>query len=356
MPTFAFVPAGSQQHVDDWASLSTSRGDAAFVHSVAWARARARPLDRWCRVLDDAGRLVTGAVIAIDRSRKLPWIQLARIPQATALLEACMPAQFGRFAEALCASAPRVARLTVQAYSADQASLTAQGAVLRAAGFEEEPSPRQYEHTLLLPLEGNRETLHARLSASARRNIRQVAESGFAVRPITDAAYAPRLAWLLQAAHHRTGGRAGGDELAAMIRAAVDDPHTSVLLGVFHPTRHGTDALIGFAQGTLAPAAATYAVAGTERASDIGRMPISYALLWELIDWGRERSAPWFDFGGVTPEADTQHPLAGISSFKRKFGGRDSAVAAEFSLVTNPMQHRLLHAGALVVRQLRRRR
>ncbi len=353
MPKFVFVPAGSQPHAHDWERMAAMHAPLPFVHSVAWARARARPLDRWCRVLDERGEFTAGAVIAIDRSRKLPWAQLARVSQATALLTALDGAGLRALIGALTAEAPRLARITVQAYDVHASALEAERARLYDAGFTEDAQARSYVSTLLLPLDGSRDALQARLSASARRNVRQVAQSGYTVRAITETAYAARLAYLLQASHERTGGQAGSDDLAAMIHTAAADPDSSALLGLFHPDRTGADALVGFAQGTLTPGAATYAVAGTERAADIGRTPLSYGLLWELLEWGRSRGAPWFDFGGVTAHEDAGNALTGISEFKRKFGGTETRIAAECTLITNPLQHRLLELSAGAVQRLR---
>lgn len=134
-----------------------------------------------------------------------------------------------------------------------------------------------------------------------------------------------------------------------MILAAAADPFGSTVLGVFHPHRRGAEALVGFAQGTRAPSAACYAIAGTERAADIGRAPLSYGLVWALLEWGQRLGSPWFDFGGVTTGSKMDDPLAGISDFKRKFGGEDCRIAAEYRIIINSLQNRLLVAAGRAI-------
>lgn len=46
-----------------------------------------------------------------------------------------------------------------------------------------------------------------------------------------------------------------------------------------------------------------------------------YLLQWEMIQYAREQGCTSYDFLGIAPENDPQHPYAGISDFKWKFGG-----------------------------------
>lgn len=46
-----------------------------------------------------------------------------------------------------------------------------------------------------------------------------------------------------------------------------------------------------------------------------------YLLQWRAILDARERGCRTYDLFGVAPEGDTQHPWAGITKFKEKFGG-----------------------------------
>lgn len=46
-----------------------------------------------------------------------------------------------------------------------------------------------------------------------------------------------------------------------------------------------------------------------------------YLLQWEMMNYAREKGCETYDFLGIAPENQPDHPYAGISEFKAKFGG-----------------------------------
>lgn len=354
MHRLSFTSAGSIAHHRDCDALGADGVTVPFAHAALTAQHAARPQDLWCAVRDATGAPVAGAVVRVERSRKLPWIRLARVEQAGRLLAAAhdiLPDGIRGLLASLNASVPSLGRVTVQCYSPDAAELARQRLLVEQAGL----SPTNavgYTRSLRLPLTTDVGSLLARLTSSARRNVRALDGSGYHVRPLTDPSVSPRLAWLLAAAHERTGGRAGATDWAAMLHAAAADPTRSIVLGVIHPQRPPERAIVGFAQGTVTDGAVCYAVAGTERAPDIGRTPLSYALLWGLLEWAAARGHAWFDMGGVTPLDDHEHPLAGISAFKRRFGGEDCEIAHEWRAAPHAPSAALLSFSEAVLARM----
>jgi lipid II:glycine glycyltransferase (peptidoglycan interpeptide bridge formation enzyme) len=51
------------------------------------------------------------------------------------------------------------------------------------------------------------------------------------------------------------------------------------------------------------------------------KIPVSYLLLWEAIREAKERGCKKFNFWGIAPENEKNHPWAGLSLFKMGFGG-----------------------------------
>lgn len=52
------------------------------------------------------------------------------------------------------------------------------------------------------------------------------------------------------------------------------------------------------------------------------RLPTSYLLQWRAIQEAKKRKMVWYNFWGVAPEdAPATHPFAGITHFKKGFGG-----------------------------------
>jgi lipid II:glycine glycyltransferase (peptidoglycan interpeptide bridge formation enzyme) len=51
------------------------------------------------------------------------------------------------------------------------------------------------------------------------------------------------------------------------------------------------------------------------------KIPVSYLLIWEAIKEAKNRGCKKFNFWGIAPENEKNHPWAGLSLFKMGFGG-----------------------------------
>jgi len=51
------------------------------------------------------------------------------------------------------------------------------------------------------------------------------------------------------------------------------------------------------------------------------KVPVSYLLQWEAIKEAKDRGCRLYNFWGVVPEGIKNHPWAGLSLFKKGFGG-----------------------------------
>ncbi|KKP35685.1 MAG: Methicillin resistance protein [Candidatus Peregrinibacteria bacterium GW2011_GWA2_33_10] len=47
-----------------------------------------------------------------------------------------------------------------------------------------------------------------------------------------------------------------------------------------------------------------------------------YLLQWEAIKDAKKRDLKWYDFLGIAPEDDENHPWKGVTQFKKQFGGK----------------------------------
>lgn len=344
MYSFQFLRAGSPQHHADWQLLRERKAPLAAAHAPHVANEGDGASDLWCRVLGSDTSLITGITIAVARSRKLPAVRLGRMHFATPFLRQLDATGLRHFIVALSRVGAGPSLLSVHVYALGEHERMQAEQMLADAGFKREPVARTFHDTLLVPVGGSRDERLGRLSYAARRGIRQVANRGFRVEPLTDPALAPRVAWLNAEAHHRTGGHARAIDFSLAIRAAREDSVTSMVYGVFHPDRSANMALVGFAHGLVTGSSVVYASAGTERAPDIGATPLSYGLVDALLEWTAARGFEYFDFGGITPADAPDHPLAGISEFKRKFRGLDAHVAADFRISVKPVSAAMLRA------------
>lgn len=301
---------------------------------------------------------MAGVVVSVQPSRKLPWLRLGRIRYAGAWLEALHGDRsvdpVVTLRGALRDADRRLARLSVHAYCLDEAQLGALEGRMATAGWSAEASERDYVRTSLVSLAGDEAALMERLSSSARYGIRSAERRGWRVERVRSSDAAPRLQALHELAFDRTGKAAVSVNLAGAIVASEADPSGSIVLGVYHPGRTGLNALVGFAHGVVAGDSVVYSTAGTERAPDIGSAPLGYGLVWGMMRWGQQQGLPWFDFGGITPEDQPEHPLARISEFKRKFRGREVRNGSDWFVDLRPVQSALLVAAGRAASLLRR--
>jgi lipid II:glycine glycyltransferase (peptidoglycan interpeptide bridge formation enzyme) len=55
--------------------------------------------------------------------------------------------------------------------------------------------------------------------------------------------------------------------------------------------------------------------------SKYNKIPVSYLMQWEAIKEAKERGCRKYNFWGIAPEDNKNHPWAGLSLFKKGFGG-----------------------------------
>lgn len=69
----------------------------------------------------------------------------------------------------------------------------------------------------------------------------------------------------------------------------------------------------------------------------------TYLLQWYAIKEAKNRNCKYYDFLGVSPENNKNHYLAGVSEFKRKFGGKTINYPQAKDLVIKPIYYFLYH-------------
>ncbi len=79
-----------------------------------------------------------------------------------------------------------------------------------------------------------------------------------------------------------------------------------------------------------------------------------YLLHWELMRDAKARGLRYYDWWGVAPEHVPNHSWAGISRFKRGFGGDEVSTPGTYDIVLKPVSYRMYHAIRSLVRFTRR--
>ena len=231
---------------------------------------------------------------------------------------------------------PMVLRLYVESLAFESNVRTELESILVTAGFARVPSPRCYEHTLVLPLDKDEESILAGIHASARRHIRSSAKHSVRIAPVADPAYFARLDELSMETYARTGGRYAPVEWGRIAAVAAREPEAVRLVGLYRTDIDGPNSLLAFACACGHGDHAHYSFSGSTRNTDL-RIPLLYPLLWDLMLWAKASGARFFDLGGVTAGTHaSEDPLGGISDFKRYFTKTLVQVGAEWSYEPRP--------------------
>ena len=67
----------------------------------------------------------------------------------------------------------------------------------------------------------------------------------------------------------------------------------------------------------------------------------AYLLQWEAIKYAKVRGAKVYDFFGIAPTDDPNHQWAGITRFKKQFGGQEIESLGSYDLVFKPLWYNL---------------
>lgn len=72
---------------------------------------------------------------------------------------------------------------------------------------------------------------------------------------------------------------------------------------------------------------------------------------WEAICQAKDEGYEEYDFFGIAPNDDPSHPWAGITRFKKQFGGKEKEILGSYDLIFSPM----LYAGFKAAEKIRRK-
>jgi lipid II:glycine glycyltransferase (peptidoglycan interpeptide bridge formation enzyme) len=86
---------------------------------------------------------------------------------------------------------------------------------------------------------------------------------------------------------------------------------------------------------TLFGPTATYLHGGS--ASKMKEAMAPYLLHWEAIKLAKQFGMKTYDFGGIAPSGEEHHSWAGISRFKKSFGGFEVKYPGSFDLIYSPI-------------------
>src|SRR5207302_514144 len=88
-----------------------------------------------------------------------------------------------------------------------------------------------------------------------------------------------------------------------------------------------------------------YAYAASSSDPEVRRLSPAAPLVWRAILDARAEGKAWFDFWGVAPPDQPDHPWSGFTQFKRSFGGMLLTRAGTWDLPVRPWLYRTWSAA-----------
>lgn len=288
-----------------------------LYHQVDWT-SMSGARDNWFVATYDSDSVpLSGFGVQVHHSRALPGHRILRLEKLGLHFDAS-PLIAGVLALREHIEKARVLRLDVELFARSDGVRDRLGQALAANGFRRAQA-RIYTDTPVIDLLPDEANILAGFHATARRHIRAADKHPVSVRCVADEQYAPRLESLLRETMGRTGGAVEHRDWSAMIRFCNDNPGKARLIGLFRDDATGVEGLLAYALGISHGTHVEYLTAASTRDATI-RIPLAYALAWDLIRWAKSTDAKWFDFGGINTADDAANdPTAGIADFKRYF-------------------------------------
>lgn len=201
----------------------------------------------------------------------------------------------------------------------------------------------EYRHflekrTLLLDLARNEEEILAQMKEKGRYNVRLAQKRGVTVR-ISDGNDEDVGAFfgLLSETLERDGF--SGNSLG-YYREMVRMLGGSNSGGLFVAEKNGQP--VAAAIATFVGSTATYYYGASTSDNEKRRDMPAYALQWEMMMEGKRRGCSVYDFLGIAPEGEPNHPLSGVTDFKLKFGGEIREWPESRIMVVRPWAYRTL--------------
>lgn len=195
----------------------------------------------------------------------------------------------------------------------------------------------QPQQTLLLGLEAGTETLFSSLHQKTRYNINLAERKGVAVHMLQEADAIETFLSLNKVMSKRQRITAHSDAYyRAMAKSLIPVHLLSIWVAMYESTPLAANLVLHLGDTV------TYLHGASGNVHRELMAP--HLLQWKQIEWAASRDAKLYDFWGVAPKnADASHSWAGITRFKRGFGGTDKIYMQARDLPIRKFQYMLVN-------------
>ena len=220
-----------------------------------------------------------------------------------------------------------------------------------ALGFAKAFEEMQPEHTLILDLTKTEEDILAQMKQKGRYNIK-IAEQNNVLIKKTDKTDDFYKLYSETAKRHRITYRGksyfdalleilGGKGYARLYTASVNQSGAGGQ-GSVETTSHKPQATNQILAAAIMVYSADTAIYMFGASSDVARNVMApYLLHWKMISDAKAEGCNKYDFFGIAPDDNPKHPWAGVTRFKKQFGGEEAHNLGSYDLILKPAMYQI---------------
>jgi lipid II:glycine glycyltransferase (peptidoglycan interpeptide bridge formation enzyme) len=295
-----------------WEQFILSRPEANFLQSWNWGVFHERLGKKVFRVGVFTGEQMAGAAECVkEKAKRGTYLTIAGGPLLEWQNAEVVKATFEYLRKLAAQEGCQFIRIRPQ--EKDSAELRK---LVSEVGLQDSPMHLTADLTLQLNLTKTEDELLAEMRKNTRYEVRRAAKEGIVVKTSVDPNQIKDFyEHQVNLAKKHNFVPFNYTFLYEQFRTFVED-NQAILFHSYKDEKLLASAFILFYNGE---AVYHYGISTPEN----DRLPGSYACQWEAIKWAKAQGGRRYNFWGIAPEGHKSHRFAGVSLFKRGFGGEE---------------------------------
>jgi len=204
-----------------------------------------------------------------------------------------------------------------------------------AFGFAKSFEEMQPEHTLILNIASSEEEILSQMKEKGRYNIKIAQRSGLTLK--TALSSGPELDDFYKL-YQLTGKRHGitfrGKNYFATLLDILGKSDLAKLYLAYHEDTPVAGSIVVDSGDT-----AIYMFGASN--NEFRNLMAPYLLHWQAILDAKAKNQIKYDFFGIAPDDNPGHPWAGVTRFKKQFGGHQVDILGSFDLIFKPLEYQI---------------
>ncbi len=210
---------------------------------------------------------------------------------------------------------------------------------LRKPGFRKAFEEMQPENSLVIDLAKTEEEILSGMKQKGRYNIKIARNAGLLISSdnkkgemldnfywlYTETAKRQKITFRAKAYFEKLLDNLGGKDYARLYNVYARNPDDGKVLSAAIVVYSGEKAIYLFGASS----------------DEHRNLMAPYLMQWQMIRDAKEKGYKTYDFFGIAPNDDENHPWAGITRFKKQFGGEEIKILGSYDLVFKPFEYKV---------------